>query len=139
MSWREKFQTFDRFYDLPNPQPRPHGHMSLLKKNETKWYRFLQERHMAVGTRLPNSISLESELNIREKYWMTYKVCRPNSGGKSLKAMSHNIFYSIEISIRILSTLFVTSCESERSSLRKFKKYNRSTIMLGDQLPYYFE
>ena len=27
-------------------QPRPHGHMSLLKS------RFLQERHMAVGTRL---------------------------------------------------------------------------------------
>ena len=37
-------------------QPRPYGHMSLLKKTREKRKiissRFLQERHMAVGTRL---------------------------------------------------------------------------------------
>ena len=36
-------------FSLHPHQPRPHGHMSLLKKMR----RFLQERHIAVGTRLP--------------------------------------------------------------------------------------
>ena len=49
--------------------------------------------------------------------------------------MPHNIFRDIEVSLRNLATLSVTSCECERSffALRRLKKYNQST-MFGDRL-----
>ena len=58
-------------------QPRPHGQMSLLKKNLS---RFLQERHMAVGTRLGirhrrnderfEKIMLACSITIRKYYFL---------------------------------------------------------------------
>ena len=84
---------------------------------------------------LPNPISLDYELDIWDKYWMTYKGCHRNSVGENLKSMPHDMFHNIEVSLRILATLPVTSCECERSfsALRRLKNYNRST-MLSDQL-----
>ena len=71
---------------------------------------------------IKNQLSLESELDIREKYWMAYKGCHTNSVGKTLNAMAHNIFINIEVSLRILamppSTLSLTSCASESEDLK---------------------
>ena len=84
---------------------------------------------------LPNPLSLDAELDLWEKYWLTYKGCHPNSVSETLKSMPHIIFPNLEVSLRILATLPVTSCECERSfsALRRLKNYNRST-MLEDRL-----
>ena len=68
---------------------------------------------------------------------MTYKGCHPNSVGETLKYMPHGVFHNIEVSLRILATLPVTSCECERSfsALRRLKNYNHST-MLSEHFAY---
>ena len=80
---------------------------------------------------LPNPLSLDAELDLWETYWVTYTGCHPNSVGQTLKAMPHGVFPNIEVALRILATLPVTSCECERSfsALRRLKDYSRSTML----------
>ena len=53
-----KVKDYIAFYSICiETEPRPHGHMSLLKKTgRNVSSRFLQERHMAVGTRLYRNV-----------------------------------------------------------------------------------
>lgn len=105
--WKEQFKTFFNFYleDFPNP------------------------------------LAIDGELDLWQQFWENSNKCLPNSVSKTLKEMPHSfhkddgIFVNIEVALRILATLPVTSCECERSfsALRRLKNYNRST-MGGERL-----
>ena len=79
----------------------------------------------------PNSMALDGEMELWEKYWETYKGCLPDNVSSTLKAINFPGFENIKVALRIIGTIPVTSCECERSfsALRRLKNYNRSTMV----------
>ena len=79
----------------------------------------------------PNSMALDGEMELWEKYWETYKGCLPDNVSSTLKAINFPGFENIKVALRIIGTIPVTSCECERSfsALRPLKNYNRSTMV----------
>ena len=79
---------------------------------------------------MPNYIAIPGELDLWKQYWVTFKGSVPNNVSETLKLLSFPGFENIKVSLRILATLPVTSCECERSfsALRRLKNYNRSTM-----------
>ena len=84
---------------------------------------------------LSNPLALDGELDLWQSYWETYQGSRPDSITATLKHLTFHGFDNIKISLRILATLPVTSCECERSfsALKRLKTYSRST-MVEDRL-----
>ena len=101
-SWKDQFDTFVSFYfhDFPNP------------------------------------LAINGELEIWARFWKRFAADNcdsvPDSVSSTLKAMPHadGVFDNMEVALRILATVPVTSCECERSfsAMRRLKNYNRSTM-----------
>ncbi|XP_057290939.1 52 kDa repressor of the inhibitor of the protein kinase-like [Hydractinia symbiolongicarpus] len=79
---------------------------------------------------MPNPLALESELELWEKFALDYQGTRPETIAQTLKSINLSLFTNINVAIRILATIPITSCECERSfsSLRRLKDYCRSTM-----------
>ena len=84
---------------------------------------------------LPNPLALDAELELWENYWINFTGSRPETVAQTLKQVNLKLFANLEIALRILATIPVTSCECERtfSALRRLKDYSRST-MSADRL-----
>ena len=80
---------------------------------------------------LPNGLSLDSELDLQETYWISYKRSLPDNVSKTLKSIKFSGFQNIKAALRIIGTLPVTSCgcEISFSALRMLKTYRRSTMV----------
>ena len=80
---------------------------------------------------LPNVLSLDSELDLWETYWISYKGSLPDNVSSTLKSINFSGFQNIKFALRIIGTLPVTSCECERSfsALRRLKTYTHSTMV----------
>ena len=80
---------------------------------------------------LPNALSLDSELDLWETNWISYKGSVPDNVSNTLKSIKFSGFQNIKVALRIIGTLPVTSCECERSfsALRRLKTYTRSTMV----------
>ena len=80
---------------------------------------------------LPNPLALDSELELWENYWINFTGSRPETVAQTLKQVNLKLFANLEIVLRILATIPVTSCECERtfSALRRLKDYSRSTML----------
>ena len=80
---------------------------------------------------LQNALSLDSELDLWETYWISYKGSLPDNVSNTLKSIKFSGFQNIKVALRIIGTLPVTSCECERSfsALRRLKTYTRSTMV----------
>ena len=80
---------------------------------------------------LQNALSLDSELELWETYWISYKGSLPDNVSNTLKSIKFSGFQNIKVALRIIGTLPVTSCECERSfsALRRLKTYTRSTMV----------
>ena len=80
---------------------------------------------------LPNALSLDSELDLWETYWISYKGSLPDNVSNTLKSIKFSGFQNIKIALRIIGTLTVTSCECERSfsALRRLKFYTPNTMV----------
>lgn len=78
---------------------------------------------------MPNFLAFQSELNLWEEYWSTYKGCISDNLISTIKA-THCSFDNLMVCLRILATLPVTSCECESSFsvLRQLKNYKRNTM-----------
>lgn len=101
-SWKDQFQTFVNFYrnDFPNP--------SAISNELDIWVRYWQKVEKDDAKSVPNSIEA------------------------TLKSFPHseNVFTNIQVMLRILATIPMTSCECERSfsAMRRLKNYSRSTM-----------
>ena len=80
---------------------------------------------------LPNALSLDSELDLWELYWISYRGSLPDNVPNTLKSIKFSGFQNIKVALRITGTLQVTSCQCERSfsALRRLKIYARSTMV----------
>ena len=80
---------------------------------------------------LPNGLSLHSELDLWDTYYISYKRSLPDNVPSTLKSIKFSGFQNIKVALRIIGTLPVTSCECERSfsALRRLKTYTRSTMV----------
>ena len=102
LSWRKQLDTFVNFYysDFPNP---------LAMDGEVEiWIRFW-EKYQLQGNSLPDSV----EATLREM---------PHD--------SDSVFVNIEVALKLLATIPVTSCECERSfsAMKRLKTYTRSQM-----------
>ena len=81
---------------------------------------------------LPNALSLDSELDLWEKYWISYRGSLPDNVPNTLKSIKFSGFHNIEVALRIIGTMQVTSCECEVTSfsgLKRLKTYTRMTMV----------
>ena len=80
---------------------------------------------------LPNPLAVDGELDLWQSYWETYQGSRHDSITATLTHLAFHGFDNIKISLCILATLPVTSCECERSlsALKRLKIYSRSTMV----------
>ena len=80
---------------------------------------------------LPNALSLDSEPDLWETYWISYKGSLPDNVSNTLKSIKFSRFQNIKVALRIVGALPVTSCECKRSfsALRRLKTYIRSTMV----------
>ena len=80
---------------------------------------------------LPNALSLDSELDLWETYYISYKGSLPDNVSNTLKSIKFSGFQNIKVALRIIGTLPVTSCECERSfsALRRLETYTRSAMV----------
>ena len=79
---------------------------------------------------LLNGLSLESELDLWETYWISYKRSLPDNVPNTLKSIKFSGFQNIKVVLRMIGTLPVTSCECARSfsALGRLKTYTRSPM-----------
>ena len=80
---------------------------------------------------LSNALLLDSELDLRETYWISYWGSVPDNVPNTLKSIKFSGFHNIKVALRITGTLPVTLCECERSfsAFRRLKTYTRSTMV----------
>jgi hypothetical protein len=80
---------------------------------------------------LSNRLSLHAELLLWQTFWEQRVGPHPSNIATTLKAINFDGFKNIEVILRILGTLPITSCECEHSisALRILKDYKRSTIV----------
>ncbi|XP_057299418.1 52 kDa repressor of the inhibitor of the protein kinase-like [Hydractinia symbiolongicarpus] len=111
------------------------SHLFFLKSQGKDWKNEVQDFVTFYTSDFLSVNALQSELSLWEKYWEEYTDTLPDSISLAFKAVSFPGFENIKIALRILGTLPVTSCESERSfsALRRLKEYARST-MTNDRL-----
>ena len=64
---------------------------------------------------LLNALSPDSELDLWETYWISYKGSLLDNASNTLKSIKFSWFQNIKVALRITGTLPVTSCECERS------------------------
>ena len=72
---------------------------------------------------------LEAELDLWDTYWLESKDCLPENISSTLKRIPFNGSNNIKVSLGILDTSPVTTCNCERSFsvMRRLKTYTRST------------
>ena len=75
--------------------------------------------------------TLDAELDLWEIYWLNNTSCHLDNIPSTLKWINFSSFSNIKICLRILGTLpvFTCSCERSFSSMRRLKKYTRSTMV----------
>ena len=80
---------------------------------------------------LPNALSIDSEVNLRETYWISYRWSLPGNAPNTFKSIKFSGFQNIKVALRIIGTLPVTSWESERSvsALRRLNTHTRITMV----------
>ena len=80
---------------------------------------------------LPNPLALDGELELWQTFWEENKGSCPNSVASTLKAVCFDSFANIKVTLKILATLPVTSCECERSfsAMHRLKDYTRNTML----------
>ena len=114
----------------------PSNMCHLIKNSKnTTWREEFKSFSMFYEDDFPNFRLLDSEINLWEKYWLTYNGELPENISNTLKQISFPGFENIKVALRILGTIPITSCECERSfsALRRLKDYTRST-MTGERL-----
>ena len=96
----------------------------FLRGQGREWKQEVQDFIKFYEDDFPSVYAIQSELSLWEKYWEEYLDPIPDSICTTLKAISFPCFKIIKIALRILGTLPVTSCESERSfsALRRLKE-----------------
>ena len=74
---------------------------------------------------LPNPLALDGELELWHMFWAK-NSCEGSSNnvGLTLKAVNFDSFANIKVTLRILATLPLTSCECEHtfSAMRRLKE-----------------
>ena len=80
---------------------------------------------------LPCYKALEAELDLWEAYWLNDTSYHPGNISSTLKSIDFKSFSNIEVCLKILGTLPVTTCTCERSfsSTRRLKTYTRNTMI----------
>ena len=104
---------------------------SILLKSTTDTKVLTEQLTTSYGTDLPEPRSLETELQMWERKWRTWKGDNvPSSPRETLPFADEQFFPNIRCALRLVSTIPVTSCENERSfsSLRRIKTWLRSTM-----------
>ena len=78
---------------------------------------------------------LDSEIDFWESYWKCCIGDIPDEITTAMKAISFPRFKNIQMALKILATMPVTSCSCEKSfsAMRRLKNYTRST-MTNDRL-----
>ena len=78
---------------------------------------------------------LDSEIDFWESYWKCCIGDIPYEITSAMKAISFPRFKNIQMALKLLTTMPVTSCSCERSfsAMRRLKNYTRST-MTNDRL-----
>ena len=73
---------------------------------------------------------LDSEINLWRSYWKCYNGDIPDEMRTTMKTISFPGFKNIQMAIKILATMPVTSCSCEKSfsAIRRLKNYTRSTM-----------
>ena len=109
--------------------------ISLLSDGKVNWKEKFKSFSLFYEDDLPNPLRLNAELEIWEKYWVDFKGMRPEIIAQTLKTVDLKVFQNLNVVLRILATIPVTTCECERSfsALRKLKHYTRTT-MVSEQL-----
>ena len=82
---------------------------------------------------LPNALSLDSEFDLWETHWISYRGYLPDNVPNTLKRIKFLGFQNIKVALRITGTLPGTSFEFERSfsALRRLKTYTRRIMVAG--------
>ena len=77
---------------------------------------------------LPNPLALDADLVLWENFWLTFSGSPPETVAQTLQLVNLKMFPNLDVVLRILATIPVTSCECERtfSALRRLKDYTRS-------------
>ena len=83
----------------------------------------------------PNYQILDSDIDLWESYWNCYIGNIPDEIRTAMKTISFPGFQNIQVTLKILATMPVTSCSRERSfsAMSQLKNYTRST-MTNDRL-----
>ena len=78
---------------------------------------------------------LDSGSDLWESYWKRYNGDIPDESRTAMKTISFPGFQNIQMALKILATIPVTSCSCERSfsAMSRLKNYTRST-MTDDRL-----
>ena len=78
---------------------------------------------------------MDAKILLWSRYWLKYAEPRPDTVAKTLKSVNFKLYPNLDVILRILGALPVTSCECEWSisALRILKDYKRST-MVEDKL-----
>ena len=73
---------------------------------------------------------LDSEIDFWESYWKCCIGDIPDEITTAMKAISFPRFKNIQMALKILATMPVTSCSCEKSfsAMRRLKNYTRSTM-----------
>ena len=84
----------------------------------------------------PNPLAMDGEVEIWIRFWEKYQLqgnSLPDSVEATLREMPHDsdsVFVNIEVALKLLATIPVTSCECERSfsAMKRLKTYTRSQM-----------
>ncbi|XP_057291325.1 52 kDa repressor of the inhibitor of the protein kinase-like [Hydractinia symbiolongicarpus] len=109
--------------------------INLLSNGKVNWKEKFTSFSSFYEDDLPNALALSGELELWERYWVDFKGTRPETIAQTLKSIDLKVFVNLNVALRILATIPVTTCECERSfsSMRKLKSYTRTT-MVSDRL-----
>ena len=108
--------------------------LSLCHKN-IDWMQNFRPFAEFYRSDLPCYKFLKAELDLWEAYWLNDTSCYQADISSTLKSINFKSFSNVKVFLRILETLPVTKCTSERSffSMRRLKIYTRS-IMISESV-----
>ena len=105
---------------------------SFYEPTKFKWRDGFKSFLQFFNEDLTNFHVLDGEMDAWEQFWLSYDQAMPNNVSLTLAAIKNiaDCFPNFLISLKILATLPITSCECERSisSMKMLKNYHRSTM-----------
>ena len=126
----KNLKIFDGLYIMPD------GILQCKKKlGDIDWKATFKKFCEFYQDDFPNYQILDSEIDLWESYWKCYNGDIPDEIRTTIKTVSFPGFQNIQMALKILATMPVTSCSSERSfsAMCRLKNYTRST-MINDRL-----